>query len=86
MSLHDVVSLQEKKAGSRIQINYESIEAADERGKKGDFMAYIKARWAEGQGTVGPKEQLSNGLYPGWNPKKVAEFVVDDALFQYLYP
>ena len=75
LTIRDVVALQEKKAGSPIKINYETVETAMERVNKGDFQAYLKTRWAEGTGIVGTKEELSIGLYPEWNPKKVADFV-----------
>jgi len=41
--------------------------------KRTDFAAGIALRWEKGEGVVG--DPVDNDLYPGWNPKKVLEYI-----------
>ena len=48
-----------------------SSEELEERAKAGEFLGTLYYKYERGYGTVGEPD---NELYPGWNPKKVADF------------
>ena len=49
-----------------------SAGEVEEREKVGDFLGILYNKYEKGYGVVG---QPDNDLYPGWNPKKVADFI-----------
>jgi len=49
-----------------------SREEVEGREKAGDFLGISYNGYEKGYGVVGEPD---NDLYPGWNPKKVADFI-----------
>lgn len=49
-----------------------SPEELEEMEKAGDFLGILYNEYEQGYGVVGEPD---NELYPGWNPKKVADFI-----------
>ncbi|TFY63674.1 hypothetical protein EVG20_g6215 [Dentipellis fragilis] len=71
----EVFKQYEEKTGTKLEITYRSIadlEAAV-KANPADFVSVLHLGWAQGDAVVGKKEDVSNGLFPGWNPKKVIE-------------
>ncbi|TFY63177.1 hypothetical protein EVG20_g6417 [Dentipellis fragilis] len=77
ISFNDVVKQYEAKTGKKVDITYRSIAdlQAAIKANGQDFASVLHLSWAQGGGVVGKPEELSNGLYPGWNPKKVIEVI-----------
>ncbi|TFY63676.1 hypothetical protein EVG20_g6216 [Dentipellis fragilis] len=75
ISFNEVFKQYEAKTGAKLEITYRPIadlEAAV-KANPADIVSVLYLHWATGAGTIGEKEDLSNGLFPGWNPKKVIE-------------
>ncbi|KAF9779857.1 NAD-P-binding protein [Thelephora terrestris] len=69
-SFNAVLKSYQEKAGKALSINY---IPPSELEKRTDFVSTISLRWERGEGVVG--EPLDNDIYPGWNPKKVLEYI-----------
>ncbi|KAA1474003.1 NAD-P-binding protein [Dentipellis sp. KUC8613] len=77
LSFSEVFKQYEAKTGTKLDITYlpiADLEAAI-KANPADFVSLLQLGWAQGGGLVGKKEDLSNGLYPEWNPKKVIEVI-----------
>lgn len=77
-SFNQIFEEYEKRTGKKIDVTYHSIEdlkVAVERNPRGEFVRALHWMWAIGDGLVGGQDQLSNGLFPGWDPKKVIDVV-----------
>ncbi|KAA1474793.1 NAD-P-binding protein [Dentipellis sp. KUC8613] len=77
ISFNDIAKQYEAKTGKKVEVSYRSIadlEAAVKANAQ-DFPSVLHLSWAQGGGVVGKPEELSNGLYPGWNPKKVIDVI-----------
>jgi len=60
----------QEKTGKTLEITH---IPPSELEKRTDFAAGIALRWERGEGVVG--DSVDNDLYPGWNPKKVLEYI-----------
>lgn len=56
-------------------MTYRSLDDLKAAVAGGDFVSALHWLWALGEAQVGTSEQLSNGLIPEWNPKKVIDIV-----------
>lgn len=68
----EIVKAYESKTGKSVEITRFSSEEIKEMKKAGDVFGVLYADWEEGGGIVGEPD---NGLYPGWNPKKVVDVI-----------
>jgi hypothetical protein len=69
----EIVKTYESKTGKSLDAIRLSSEELEEKTRAGDFMATLYTEWEKGNGVVGEPD---NGLYPGWNPKKVIDVIV----------
>ena len=69
-SFNEILRSYKEKTGKTLEINR---VLPSELEKRSDFASTLALRWERGEGVVG--EPLDNDLYPGWNPKKVLEYV-----------
>jgi len=68
----------EKKTGKKLEVTRtprKDLEKALAE-NPADFLSYLFLTWDTGKAISGTPEQLDNGLYPDWNPKKVVEDVL----------
>ncbi|KAA1475519.1 NAD-P-binding protein [Dentipellis sp. KUC8613] len=65
------------KTGKKIVVTYQTLNELEAvlEANPHDFPSYIHWTWAQGGGVVGKPEELTNGLYPDWNPKKVIDVI-----------
>jgi len=70
-TFNEIMKSYQEKTGKTLDINH---IPPSELEKRSDFAAAITLRWEKGEGVVG--DTLDNDLYPGWNPKKVLEYIV----------
>lgn len=76
-SYNQIFAAYEKKTGKKIDVTYRSAQElqdafASNPQDAGSYMQYV---WTLGQGQVGKPEQVSNGVYPEWNPKNVLDVI-----------
>ncbi|KAA1474004.1 NAD-P-binding protein [Dentipellis sp. KUC8613] len=74
-SFNEVFKQYEAKTGTKLEVTYRPIadlEAAV-KANPADIVSVLHLHWATNTGTIGKKEDLSNGLFPGWKPKTVIE-------------
>lgn len=57
---------------SRSRAELEAVLAADPN----DLVTYLLLAWDQGEGAVGKAEELDNGLFPEWRPKKVLDVLL----------
>ena len=69
-SFNDILRSYEEKTGKTLEINH---IPPSELEKRSDPVSALTLRWERGEGVVG--DPLDNDLYPGWNPKKVLEYI-----------
>ncbi|KAA1469127.1 NAD-P-binding protein [Dentipellis sp. KUC8613] len=77
ISFNEIFNQYTAKTGKHITVSYKSLaelEAAF-KANPSDLASYLHWVWGQGKGTVGTPEQLSNGLYPEWNPKKAIDAI-----------
>ncbi|EIM81244.1 NAD-P-binding protein [Stereum hirsutum FP-91666 SS1] len=75
-TLNDVVKAYEEKTGKKINVSYQPVSELQEAMKANpkDFLTMVKLAFAQGLGAVvGAPEELANGEFPDWNPKKVID-------------
>ncbi len=76
-SLNEIYKQYAAKTGKKVDITYRNID--DHRtaleNSPWDFTSLMSLAFAEGRGTVGDVGDVTNGEYPKWNPKKVAEVI-----------
>lgn len=76
-SYNQIFEAIEKKTGKHVTVTYRSVEelkAAVAKDPHGEFVSLFWM-WTIGEGQVGKLEQLSSGLFPEWNPKKVIDII-----------
>lgn len=75
-SFNQLAAVLKTKAPS-LTIEYQPIDVAYKAWtEKHDFLSFIRATWAEGQGLVAKNPaETDNGLYPDWHPKSVETFI-----------
>jgi hypothetical protein len=69
-SFNEILKSYEEKTGKTLEINR---IPPSELEKRSDPVSALTLRWERGEGVVG--DPLDNDLYPGWNPKKVLEYI-----------
>ena len=69
-SFNEILRSYEAKTGKTLEINR---IPPSELEKRSDPVSVLTLRWERGEGVVG--DPLDNDLYPGWNPKKVLEYI-----------
>ena len=69
-SFNEILRSYEEKTGKTLEINR---IPPSELEKRSDPVSALTLRWERGEGVVG--DPLDNDLYPGWNPKKVLEYI-----------
>lgn len=74
-SFNQIFAAYEKKTGKKIDITYKSAQELQDvlASNPQDVLSYLQLTWSLGKGQVGKPEQVSNGLYPDWNPKNVLD-------------
>ncbi|KAA1474792.1 NAD-P-binding protein [Dentipellis sp. KUC8613] len=77
LSFNEVFKQYEAKTRKKIAVAYRSIAELEAAVKANgaDFSSFFHLAWAQGGGLTGKKEDLANGLFPGWNPKKVIDVI-----------
>ncbi|TFY79787.1 hypothetical protein EWM64_g4224 [Hericium alpestre] len=77
VSFNEIVRQYEAKTGKKLEVQLRSIEELEAALKANpqDFSSVLHLTWAQGDGVVGKPEEVSNSLWPEWNPKKVIEFI-----------
>ncbi|KAA1474800.1 NAD-P-binding protein [Dentipellis sp. KUC8613] len=78
VSFNSVFEQYTKKTGKKIDITYRSIADLEEAIKKnpGDIMSILLLSFAQGKSVVGKPEEVTNGEFPGWNPKRVIDILL----------
>lgn len=76
-SFNQIFAAYEQKTGKKIDVTYKSAQELKDAlaSNPRDFLSYLQLVWSLGQGQVGTPEQVSNGEYPEWNPKKVLDVI-----------
>ncbi|TFY63178.1 hypothetical protein EVG20_g6419 [Dentipellis fragilis] len=76
-SLNEIYKQYAAKTGKKVDITYRSIDDLRTalENSPWDFTSLMSLTFAEGRGTVGDVGDVTNGEYPKWNPKKVAEVI-----------
>jgi len=69
-TFNEIIKSYQVKTGKVLEVNHISPSELE---KRSDFAAVITLRWERGEGVVG--DPVDNDLYPGWNPKKVLEYI-----------
>ncbi|KAA1475518.1 NAD-P-binding protein [Dentipellis sp. KUC8613] len=77
ISFNEIFKQYTAKTGKKIAVSYQSLPELQAALKANpyDVASYLSSEWAQGGGLVGKSEELSNGLYPDWNPKKVIDVI-----------
>ncbi|KAA1474796.1 NAD-P-binding protein [Dentipellis sp. KUC8613] len=87
VSYNSIFEQYTQKTGKKVDVTYRSI--ADLAGavqkipsgnmsmNPDDIMSILLLFNAQGKGVVGKADELSNGEFPGWNPKTVIEVLVE---------
>lgn len=77
--MNDIYQDYENKTGKTVEVTYRSIPELQERLKANpypqDRASFWHLLWAQGMGSVGRPEQLSNGVCLEWNPKGIMDVV-----------
>ncbi|KAA1474799.1 NAD-P-binding protein [Dentipellis sp. KUC8613] len=78
VSFNTVFEQYTKKTGKKVDVTYRSCADLEEAIKKNprDILSILLLSWAQGNGIVGKPEEVTNGEFPGWNPKTVLEVLV----------
>ncbi|KAA1474798.1 NAD-P-binding protein [Dentipellis sp. KUC8613] len=78
VSFNSVFDQYTKKTGKKVDVTYRSVADLEEAIKKNprDIMSTLLLSFVQGKGVVGKADELSNGEFPGWNPKTVIEVLV----------
>jgi len=69
-TFNEIIKSYQVKTGKVLEVNH---IPPSELEKRSDFAAVITLRWERGEGVVG--DPVDNNLYPGWNAKKVLEYI-----------
>ena len=69
-TFNEVLRSYQENTGKTLEINH---IPPSELEKRTDFAAALFLSWDRGEGVVG--ESSDNELYPGWDPKKVLEYI-----------
>jgi len=77
VSFNEVFRVYEERTGTKLDVTYRSVDSLRARfaANAHDFDAYLHLIWAT-DGLVGEPD---NGLFPGWNPTKVADILAPRA-------
>jgi len=70
-TFNEILRSYQEKTGKTLEINY---LPPSELEKRSDFVSSLLLRWVRDGGAVG--DPVDNDFYPGWNPKKVIEYIV----------
>ncbi|TFY81885.1 hypothetical protein EWM64_g2124 [Hericium alpestre] len=77
ISFNEIVRQYEQKTGKKLEVlllSPEELEAALKVNPY-DFASLLHLSWIKGEGVAGKPEELSNSVWPEWNPKKVIEVI-----------
>jgi len=78
-SWNEIVDLYQAKTGKTLQVTHQprsELHAALQKNPQ-DFVAFILVEWDEGRGVVGKPEELSNKLFPNFNPSNVIDTILE---------
>ncbi|KZT19869.1 NAD(P)-binding protein [Neolentinus lepideus HHB14362 ss-1] len=78
-SWNDVLELYQAKTGKTLQVTHQprsELQTAFQKNPQ-DFVAYISLAWDEGRGIVGKPEELSNKLFPSFNPSNIIDTILE---------
>ncbi|TFY66336.1 hypothetical protein EVG20_g4762 [Dentipellis fragilis] len=77
ISFNEIFKQYTAKTGKKITVSYQTLPELEAALKANpyDVASFLSSEWAQGRGLVGKPEELSNGLYPAWNPKKVIDVI-----------
>lgn len=75
--MNDVYKAYESKTGKKVDVTYRSIPELQETMKNNpqDVGSMWQCLWALGVGSVGTPEQVSNKIWPEWNPKTISDVI-----------
>jgi len=78
-SSNEIWELYQAKTGKTLQVTHQprsELQAALQKNPQ-DFVAYISLEWDEGRGIAGKPEELSNKLFPSFNPRSVIDTILE---------
>ena len=69
-TFNEILRSYQEKTGKTLKISH---ILPSELEKRSDIVAALALCWDKGEGVIG--DTLDNDIYPGWNPKKVLEYI-----------
>jgi len=77
-TMNAIAAAYEQRSGKKLEITHRSVEELREAVKQNpmDVADTLRLDWELGGGVVGTPEQISNGLYPEWNPVKAVDVLL----------
>ncbi|KAL5531648.1 hypothetical protein ACEPAG_4525 [Sanghuangporus baumii] len=79
ISWNQIAETWKARSGKEVTITHRShsdLEEAVRKDPNDDLQAVLYV-WDKGQGAVGKPEELANSEFPGWNPKKVIDVILE---------
>ena len=67
------------RSGKEISITHRARTEIEEGIAKNpaNFLSVLLLEWDKGNGTSGKPEEVANGEFPNWKPKKVVDFLLE---------
>ncbi|TFY81443.1 hypothetical protein EWM64_g2578 [Hericium alpestre] len=77
ISFNEILRQYQEKTDKKVDVTLRSTEELEAALKVNayDIFSALHLAWARGEGIVGKPEEVSNGMWPEWNPKKVIELI-----------
>ncbi|KZT19870.1 NAD-binding protein [Neolentinus lepideus HHB14362 ss-1] len=78
-SWNEILELYQAKTGKTLQVTHQprsELQAALRKNPQ-DSVAHIFLEWDEGRGIVGKPEELSNKLFPSFNPRNIIDTILE---------
>jgi len=77
-TFNSIIASYEQRTGTKLQVTKRSraeLEAAVKENPS-DFVSFLLLDWDLGGGITGTPDEISNGVWPGWNPKGAVDVVI----------
>jgi len=80
-SFNSLIVSYEQRTGKKVEVTKRSraeLEAAIKENPH-DFVSFLLLEWDLGGGVTGKPEEISNGVWPGWNPRSAVDVVIEES-------
>ncbi|KLO19055.1 NAD-binding protein [Schizopora paradoxa] len=78
-SFNNIIASYEQRTGTKLEVTKRSRAELEATLKENpsDFVTFLLWEWDLGGGITGKPEELSNNLWPEWNPKSVVDVAIE---------